>query len=245
MKTLYLTIIVIVLLFQFIFFFTPVQGTSGYAYFMKQNSTAKIDAKFTFQLLNNETWKLKPQIFSSLYDPSSEPTGMTISVLPNSFNANKSSISVTYTITAKPDTKGVYALFLFYCGLSPLVVGLNESQINPEIFNEFFIAGYMCPGIAPPPMNITDYSNMVSKIINVNPNTVNNPDLVNQLGQLPKSPLKQFKSGVKPSDIECRKDFLLITKHEDGSPACVTTYTAIILTERGWTTSVQIHNPPK
>jgi hypothetical protein len=41
----------------------------------------------------------------------------------------------------------------------------------------------------------------------------------------------------------CSVGFMHITKKEDNSPACVTPNTAIILEERGWTTSVQIHNP--
>ncbi|MDE1725422.1 MAG: hypothetical protein KGH76_05960, partial [Thaumarchaeota archaeon] len=68
-------------------------------------------------------------------------------------------------------------------------------------------------------------------------------DSVNQLGQLPLSPLKQYKAGVNLSDIKCKVGLLLITKHENNLPACVTPGTAIILAERGWTTYVKIHNP--
>jgi len=48
------------------------------------------------------------------------------------------------------------------------------------------------------------------------------------------SPLKQFKSGIAPSNIQCKTDFELIFKAEDGSPACVTPTNAEKLISRGW-----------
>ncbi|MDE1763901.1 MAG: hypothetical protein KGH88_06620 [Thaumarchaeota archaeon] len=50
------------------------------------------------------------------------------------------------------------------------------------------------------------------------------------------SPLKQFKSGVMPKDVKCKSDLQLIIKTEDGTPACVRSYTAQKLIERGWAT---------
>ncbi|MDE1842235.1 MAG: hypothetical protein KGH95_01140 [Thaumarchaeota archaeon] len=220
-------------------------ANSGSVLFMKQNSTAKIYANFTFPVLNNETHTLRPQIVTGLTYPNSFANGLSITAVPSLLVANKSNVGVTYVIAAKDDTKGVYAISLYWCGLSPLVVGFNDSEISPVIFNEFFTVKYSCPNFSQstPKMNIIGYSNMIPKIIhaNSNSNNSNNDHLVNQLGQLPESPLKQIKSGVKSSDVKCKKDFILITKHEDGKPACVTISTAIVLAERGWTTSLQIH----
>lgn len=247
MKSLYLSIVVIttslVLLSTFASVLPPSLETSGSAFFMKSNSTAHIYANFTFKILNNESWTLRPQILASLSDPSSVSDGLTIDAIPNSFYANKNNVNVTYTITTKANTEGVYALFLYNCGLSPLVIGLNESGINPEIFNKFFTARYGCPAgsNSAPIMNIIGYSDMISKIILVNQNGTHDTNLVNQLGQVPKSPLKQLEAGIKPLDVKCREGFLLVTKHDNGSPACVTTSTAVVLAERGWTTNVQIY----
>ena len=48
------------------------------------------------------------------------------------------------------------------------------------------------------------------------------------------SPLKQFKSGIKIDEIQCKDDLVLILKF-DGSPACVTYGTANKLIQREWT----------
>lgn len=47
------------------------------------------------------------------------------------------------------------------------------------------------------------------------------------------TPLKQFKMGMAPSEIECRYDMVLVAKSDD-SPACVTPATKQRLIERGW-----------
>ncbi len=47
------------------------------------------------------------------------------------------------------------------------------------------------------------------------------------------SPLKQFKIGVPPDQIQCKNNLQLILKH-NGSPACVKPKTAEKLIERGW-----------
>lgn len=48
------------------------------------------------------------------------------------------------------------------------------------------------------------------------------------------SPLKQFKSGIKATDVKCKEDLQLVIKGENDSPACVKHDTAQILIERGW-----------
>ena len=47
-------------------------------------------------------------------------------------------------------------------------------------------------------------------------------------------PLEQVKSGVLPKDVQCKQDFTLIIKAEDGSAACVYPQVAQILIQRGW-----------
>ena len=247
MKTLHLPIVVFVLLSIVAVSTTlsTAQGTTGSALFMKSNSTGKIYANFTLPVLNNKTWNLNPEILSDMHDPNPfDSKYLTITAYPGSVTANKSNVIVTYTITAKDNIKGVYALFLYHCGLSPLVIGLNESDVNPEIFNEFFTAIYHCPADieSTPQMNISSYSGIISKNISTNSSDANNASLVNQLGEIPSSPLKQLKAGIKPSDIRCKENFMLITKHENNSPACVTPNTAIALAARGWTTDLQIHS---
>ena len=51
-------------------------------------------------------------------------------------------------------------------------------------------------------------------------------------------PLKQFKSGTPASDVKCNLGLWLVTKTEDGSPACVKPDTAYILIHRGWAKEV-------
>lgn len=171
LKTICLVMIGILL----ISIFPSVQGLSGSAFFMKTNSTAKIYANFTFPMTNNRTWNLSPGIYAAINGPpvTVDSRNMTITAEPNSFTGNKNYVNVTYTITAKNNTRGVYALFLYFCGLSPLVVGLNESAVNPTIFEKYFTASYSCPAMGgyTPEMKIVGYSSIISKTINININT--------------------------------------------------------------------------
>lgn len=48
------------------------------------------------------------------------------------------------------------------------------------------------------------------------------------------SPLKQFKSGITLNNIQCKTNFTLIIKVEDGSPACVYPSDASKLIMLGW-----------
>jgi hypothetical protein len=51
------------------------------------------------------------------------------------------------------------------------------------------------------------------------------------------SPLKQFKSGIKPEYVKCNNNLHLIIKAEDGSFACVTIEAGKNLAMRGWATT--------
>lgn len=47
------------------------------------------------------------------------------------------------------------------------------------------------------------------------------------------SPLKQFKSGVMPENIECKDDFSLVVKESNGNPVCVKQESVEKLISRG------------
>jgi hypothetical protein len=228
--------IVVIFLFSDIMLLPAAQGTTGYAFFMKSNSTGQIYTDYTFRELSNQTWNFMPEILASIHDSNPlAPKDLIITAFPETIIKNKNNTSVTYSIMAKNNVKGVYALSLFSCGLTPLVVGLNESQVSPAIFNDFFSAQYNCPAMtgSTPDLNIVGYSGIISKIISINPDNTNITSSVNQLEI--SSPLKQFKSGIATQDVKCEQGLQLIIKSEDGSPACVTTNTATALMERGWT----------
>ncbi|MDE1813085.1 MAG: hypothetical protein KGI05_00340 [Thaumarchaeota archaeon] len=238
MKTLHLSIIFVSLLSITIINtnLPAAQGISGPAYFMKSNSTAKIYANFAISVLNNQSWDIKPEILTSLDDFSTKPPGLTIDAQPSSFIKNMHHVHVTYTITAKGNTKGVYPLFLFSCGTSPLVVGLDESEVSPAIYNKFFTAAYACPAVSTgtPDMNIIGYSGIISKILTIDSNNTITVTSVSKLGEPPQSPLKQFKSGIQAKNVTCTQGLELIFKFEDSSPACVRQQTAQTLVEHGW-----------
>ncbi len=67
------------------------------------------------------------------------------------------------------------------------------------------------------------------------------PQSVQTTSTIP-DPLEQFRSGILIPDVKCKQDFQLIMKSEDGTPACVTSYTANILLERGWAEPVTSRN---
>src|SRR5574337_117955 len=235
MKTLHVSMFAITFLMVATFAIQPVLGISGSALFMKSNSTAKIYADYTFRALSNETWTLNPEIFTSMTDPNSQAKGITIVVSPSSFTGNTNHTGAVFTINAKGDSKGVYSLFLFFCGSSPLVVGLNESEGDPATLKDFFTATYMCPmeTASTPDLNIVGYSGMVSKDITINPNNTINVTSTEML-EVFDSPLTQYKSGIKAENVKCNDGFQLIFKLEDGSPACVSQQTKEQLLNRGW-----------
>jgi hypothetical protein len=54
----------------------------------------------------------------------------------------------------------------------------------------------------------------------------------------PKSPLKQVKSGVSPTEVKCKPELELIIKSSNGQPACVSSASADKLVGLGWGTRV-------
>lgn len=51
-------------------------------------------------------------------------------------------------------------------------------------------------------------------------------------------PLKMIKDGYSTKDVKCNLGLWLVTKTEDGSPACIKPDTAYILIHRGWAKEV-------
>ncbi|MDE1876871.1 MAG: hypothetical protein KGH86_08640, partial [Thaumarchaeota archaeon] len=62
-------------------------------------------------------------------------------------------------------------------GETPLIVGLNESEVKPEIYKQFFTASYNCPAMFDftPKMKIVGYSGIISKTINIDANNTSKP----------------------------------------------------------------------
>jgi len=48
------------------------------------------------------------------------------------------------------------------------------------------------------------------------------------------SPLKQLSSGIEANSVVCKKEYDLVFKAVDNSPACVKPSTAEKLIQRGW-----------
>lgn len=179
--------------------------------FMKSNSTAQLTVEYTFHSLQNGTQDVGIKIYNStLSDPTPlELQGLTITAEPNTIYTNTTSTNVTYTITSTNNLKGIYAYSLGYCGLSPLVIGLNESEADSLTLLKFFMAVYHCGVITDytPEIKIINYTNIISKTITID--------------QSHFSPLKQMKSVGYPWNVVCKQGFQLIAKKENLSPACV------------------------
>lgn len=63
----------------------------------------------------------------------------------------------------------------------------------------------------------------------------NGSDMLLNPADFIESPLKQFKSGIKAEEVQCKFDYLtLVVKISDGSPACVKESSVQKLIERGW-----------
>ncbi len=143
---------------------------------------------------------------------------------PEFINFDKGPTIVEYTITAKNNLKGVYNMPLFHpCGgHSPLlVVGINESKVNPSIFYNYFTSSFSCPVYTPQAdQTIVNYSGIISKNITVN------------ITKIP--PLKQAEGFSETHAIICKHEFVYLKKLSDNSIACVKLKTSKILAELEW-----------
>ena len=210
---------------------------------MKSNSVAHIYMKFITSS-HNQTMRATGIDIYDANRMNPNPLNLAdLSMVPNrtSITLDNNSTVVDYTITAKNNLKGIYAISLRWCGLSPFVVGLNSSQIDPAILHKFSTAVYNCPAF---PLIVSEdligtsgittliaseNQTISSKKVNIPTNSSQTQNLTNAL-----PPLKQFKSVVKAPRIQCKKDFELMIRNGNTGPACVTHESAAKFVERGW-----------
>ncbi|MDE1725535.1 MAG: hypothetical protein KGH76_06535, partial [Thaumarchaeota archaeon] len=130
---------------------------------MKSNTIGHIYVKFsTFH--HNQTINLGPMVIYDANLTNHVPLNLTdLSVIPNrtSITLDSNDTIVDYTVTAKNNLKGMYALPVDHftdrssviwedplkkiirgyskadCGMIPLVIGLNDSQVKDGILDEF------------------------------------------------------------------------------------------------------------
>ena len=146
------------------------EPVSGEVLFMKSNSIAHLHFTWSRTPPQNETINVEKQIYTSF--PNIVPVtipDLTMTTNPSLVNLNDST-QVTYTITAKNNLKGIYAIsrdMVTGCGLVPLVIGLDQSEIDPSILRQFFTATYTCPAVSPTYASQSPSDGIVSKIISV------------------------------------------------------------------------------
>lgn len=106
-------------------------------FFMKADSSAKINIEYTFSDVGN--WTLYPSIY-----PMPNSGGTTSSVIamaiPSFFNVTtpQNKYDVTYVVTPKNNVTGAFEIYTGFCGrYYPIVVGLNQTEVNPKIFENF------------------------------------------------------------------------------------------------------------
>lgn len=75
---------------------------------------------------------------------------------------------------------------------------------------------------------------VIGMIISSNLPVFGEPLILTKKSMNENSPLKQFKSGIKAEDIQCKDDFQLVIKEENNFPACVKPSTASKLVLLGW-----------
>ncbi|MDE1813363.1 MAG: hypothetical protein KGH87_04980 [Thaumarchaeota archaeon] len=196
---------------------------SGDMLFMKSDSNATIKVKYAINSPHNGTMSTEIGIYDArLQNPELITSNdLTVKAVPILINLNGNS-TVTYTITAKNNIKGVYSMSLFSsCGKSPLVVGLNESDVLPSALFRFAMPSHHCGVISDEiSKEITGYDGIISKTISMPPNRF--------------SPLEQIQLGSNSTDVQCKQGFDLIIKAHDNMPACVRPDTTNLLIKRGW-----------
>ncbi|MDH2908310.1 MAG: hypothetical protein PXX83_09485 [Candidatus Nitrosotalea sp.] len=162
---------------------------------MKSNTIGHIYVKFS-TYYHNQTLKLGPMDIYDANLTNQNPLKLDdLSVIPNqtSITLDSNSIIIDYTVTAKNNLKGIYALPIehlsdlspyvvgenplktyqeryskSYCHMFPLVIGLNSSQIKEETLDKFVLLNTSdnCP------VSLTDQLFVGSKAIDRLPGTI-------------------------------------------------------------------------
>lgn len=120
-----------------VFVSSPASASAASVFFMKANSSAKINIEFTFSSTGN--WTMNPLVYSM---PSTGGPVNSIAVVadPGSLNVTifQPKYDITYTMTPKNNVTGIFEIDTGFCGrYYPIVVGLNESEVDPKIFKGF------------------------------------------------------------------------------------------------------------
>jgi len=247
MKFLYLSLIALGIIFIF--------STSAYALpfpvlYMKSNTIGHIYVEYSTGH-HNQTIKLGPMDIYDANLTNHVPLNFTdLSVIPNStsITLDSNSAIVDYTVTAKNNLNGVYALPVEHftdrssvvwddplkktirgyskalCYMIPLSIGLNSSQVNQDTLDKFvfFNASENCP------VPLVDRWYAGSQTIERMPGSyITGVKLIDE-------PLKQYEAGIAAKNVTCKQEYQLIFKSEDSSPACVKPNTAQLLIERSW-----------
>ena len=208
-KIIILSIIVLVLSLTFSLASAQENGTT--VYFMKPDSPAKLYLNMTFV----PNWSV--QIYPFIYkypelDNLGDNQSLSIFSMPSSIqNTQQSSYNVTYTISAKSNIAGTFELYAGGCTNSsfiPLVIGLNESQVNPHIYRNFH-SGWVSLSCLPSSVlfneiKITSYSGLIPKVASENSNIWVNPT---QSSTIPEFPL------VIPILIIGIASFIIMSRH--------------------------------
>jgi hypothetical protein len=193
MKTLHLSLIMVLCCMLLGISTAFAESVSGEVLFMKSNSVGHIYVEYDSFNPHNQVVNVDQDIYTGNLGNGVVVTtpDLTITANPSSINLNAST-QVTYTIAAKNNLTGIYSIsrdMVSGCGAIPLVIGLNESEVDPRILWQFFTAVYTCPAVNlnGPAMGPVHYDGIVSKIVSVDtdnpilPEGSNPPVLITQV----------------------------------------------------------------
>jgi len=149
---------------------SPVNGLSlpvRRVLYMEPNSVGHLFVTFS-TTRHNQTMNLAPlNVFdTNQSNPNRYKSLPDLSVIPNrtSVVLDNNSIVVDYTITAKNNLKGLFEFSIpETCGIYPLVVGLDSSQIDPRVLSFGFV-DHGCT-IYPSPVKTELSSNMYTTLL--------------------------------------------------------------------------------
>ncbi len=139
--------------------------------FMQTNSTAHIYMQFGSTITDNQTK------YKGIWDVvKNSPSSDVIVTDTPSVMSNGSTI-IDYKITTKENVKGMYGFQLGNCGLDPIIVGLDESEINAPLFVKSFLVALPCPPYNPGDGIEVNQSGFILKNITIIHDKSGNPQI--------------------------------------------------------------------
>ncbi len=239
-----LSLITIVLSFSLLSGLASAQENGTVVYFMKTNSSARLYLKVTFN--ENNVVQLYPIMYTypEIYNLYYNDTIKVVATEGSVQTTSPHNVNATEIITTKDNIHGTFEIFVGGCTKSsfiPLVVGLNESQVNPKIYQNFH-SGWVsmtCPPIDAwiSQTKVIGYSGLTPKIISENSTWIN-PTYSSTMQFFP-PPLQQMKQGFSFDQIKCSSNFnflLVIREDHTVEPACVKSSAIPRLENQGWIT---------